>query len=261
MGTRLCPGPECESRASSTVQRPRAPHLYAGADAGSVGAHLIRFATSAEDKREKGEAARSGGPQIDAFTAGDDQRGSVRGVERQGKGGRDAFGAPPPGDGSGARIDDGYARRFNAQQIQQAVAIEIDHSELECPGGRLGGDERRPRPGSGAAAPGKQLPIRGGAVDFRLSIGVRVRDSDRYKRCAAKNRPGRGTAGSATSGRSARYRGAVCHSRPGCQGRDHCRDRPRAPDVPLRHLFPSRPRGGGTNRRGCCSTVRCQQDP
>ena len=92
---------------------------------------------------------------------------------------------------------------------QQAVAIKVDHHKFRRPGGRFGVDERRPLPGSIAGTPGKQRPVRGDGVDFRLSIRVRIRGGDRHKRCVAQVVEARGTARSAMCDRSARRRAAV----------------------------------------------------
>ena len=143
------------------------PHLYAGAEPGSVGTHLVRFAASAEDKTKKGEAARSGIPPINAGVAGDDQGGSRGGIKRQGQGGCHPLNLPLPGDGTSAGIDDSDASGVDAQQVQQAVAIEVDYGKFHRPGGRFGTDERLLVPGSIAGTPGEQRPVRGDAVDFQ----------------------------------------------------------------------------------------------
>ena len=150
------------------------PHLYAGAESGGVGTHLVRLAASAQGQPKKGKAARSGSPLLDARVAGDDQRGAAGGIEGQGQSGCRALNRLLPGDGSRARIDDGDAFGVDAQQVQQAVAIEVDYRKFGRPGGRFGVDEGGPLPGIIAGTPGKQRPVRGDAVDFRLSVRVRV---------------------------------------------------------------------------------------
>ena len=175
------------ARAGVRIQRiqqrpaPRNPHLDQRADAGGVGAHLLRLAAARGLQGQKAMAASARRPPRHAVGCCSDNGRACAGVVRQ----RDCAGHACRQLFEPYRaalwIDDAEAARVYAQQLKAAVAIEVRDIERETSTGR-GVSERRLGPVRAFPLPPQQSAIRREAVEFAPPVGIGVRGGNRHQR-------------------------------------------------------------------------------